>query len=92
MTSVDVVISHDGGLWERICVRNVERCSLIICNSAKNSEVTLLIYVDASSNASECDSARWSYVGEWVLVSENRRGCTMVSKYEVFAQRVVLIM
>ena len=60
MTSIGVVVSHDGGLWQRIYGENLKRCSLIICNF----EVTLLIYVNASSNVSECDSARWSYVDE----------------------------
>ena len=64
MTSIGVVVSHDGGIWQRIYGENIKRLSLIICNSAKNSEVTLLIYVTASSNVSECNSARWSYVDE----------------------------
>ena len=92
MTSGSMIVGYYRWLWKRIYWYNVESRTLVVCYGAKYSEITLLGNIDTSSDTGEGYRVWWSQVGEEVLIPEYRCWSTMVTKYEIFAQRVVLIM
>ena len=58
-----MVVGYDGEFRKRINGKDVECCSLVVCNSSKHAKVTLLGNFNAPSDASECDGAGGSDVG-----------------------------
>ena len=87
-----MIVGYYRWLWKRIYWYDVESCTLVVCYGAKYSEITLLGDIDTSSDTGEGYRSWWSQVGEEILIPEYRCWSTIVTKYEIFAQRVLLIM